>query len=117
MYSASPDKELRAFGLKPGPARDQLIVAALALACSACAPNVRPTNGAVPPPAAATPTPLVAALTPAEASEDPALEVTLPPGDLWERIRDGLALPDNPDKRVHGSRRHARPALLRVRGR
>jgi membrane-bound lytic murein transglycosylase D len=86
MHSASPDKILCAF--------------VLALGLSACAPAVRPTDGAVPAPAAATPAPQLAALTPAEAADDPALEVTLPPGDLWERIRDGFALPEGGDKRV-----------------
>src|SRR5687767_2783982 len=100
MHSASPDKELRAFGPASGPARDLFIVTVLALVCAGCAPSVRPTNGAVPAAAVETPPPQVAALTPAEAAEDPALEVTLPPGDLWERIRDGLVLPEGGDKRV-----------------
>jgi membrane-bound lytic murein transglycosylase D len=92
MASVEDHKHARAFG--------PLLGALIALACSACAPTVRPDLGAAPAPAAATDPTTIAALTPADLVDDPALEVTLPPGDLWERIRDGLALPDQGDKRV-----------------
>ena len=92
MGSADTDKH--------SPALGPLLGALIALACGACAPTVRPDSGAIPAPTAVAEPATIAALTPADIAEDPALEVTLPPGDLWERIRDGHALPDQGDKRV-----------------
>ncbi len=92
MDSANPDKHLRA--------RSALLGALIALGCAACAPAVRPESAAAPAPAAVAVKPQLAAVAPTEVADDPALEVTLPPGDVWERIRDGQALVDQGDKRV-----------------
>ncbi len=98
MDSASPNKHLHMFGRAPRRALGPLLGAMIALAGSACAPAVRPESAVAP--AVVTRSTAIAALTPTDLVEDPTLEATLPPGDLWERIRDGLALPDGGDKRV-----------------
>ena len=90
MDSANPDKHLRVL--------PKVLLALVASALVACAPAVRP-DAAAPAPIAAS----RAVAGPAAAISpipDPAAEPTLPPGDLWERIRDGLQVADARDPRI-----------------
>jgi membrane-bound lytic murein transglycosylase D len=70
----------------------------------ACAPAVRP-EAPLPTPATAAqvahaPQAPAADFSVPELGPDPVLEPTLPPGDLWERIRDGLEWADAKDARI-----------------
>jgi membrane-bound lytic murein transglycosylase D len=80
----------------------QVLLALAAGVLTACAPAVRPdaAPSEAAPLAAAAPQAPAESFTVPELGPDPALEPTLPPGDLWERIRDGLEWADAKDHRI-----------------
>lgn len=94
MDSANHIKHLRVL--------PQVLLALAAGALTACAPAVRPdaAPSVAAPVTAAVPQAPAESFTVPELGPDPALEPTLPPGDVWERIRDGLAWADAKDPRI-----------------
>jgi len=94
MDSVNPFKYLHGF--------PQVLWALVAASLTACAPAVRPDAAPTTPvdaDAAVTAQAPAAEFTVPELGPDPA-EATLPPGDLWERIREGITWADAKDPRI-----------------
>jgi len=86
-----------------------LALAALAGCSAAVRPDAAPAAGTAVPSSAT-----AVATDPLATYDDAAAEPTLPPGDLWERMRDGFVLPDSHDPRIEAQLRWfaSNPAYL-----